>query len=109
MTSGLGSLALASDPENPFYALDHLSYRSSKAALNMLMVEWNKIVGREGMRAWAVAPVLCATNLGGDAEAARQMGARDPALGAALVLSVMEGKRDADVGKMLGDECVIPW
>ena len=40
VSSGLGSLGLASDPEGPYAGFGLLAYPSSKAALNMLTVKW---------------------------------------------------------------------
>ncbi|KAJ6125009.1 hypothetical protein N7471_012326 [Penicillium samsonianum] len=73
ITSGLSSLQGASDPENPknIFApaglpkvLPFVGYRSSKAGLNMLMVEWSKVLRNDGVKVWAVAPGLLATSLG---------------------------------------------
>jgi NAD(P)-dependent dehydrogenase (short-subunit alcohol dehydrogenase family) len=40
VSSGLGSLGLASDPDGPYAEFVMLGYPSSKAALNMLTVKW---------------------------------------------------------------------
>jgi len=40
VSSGLGSLGLASDPAGPYAGFVSLAYPSSKAALNMLTVHW---------------------------------------------------------------------
>lgn len=46
VSSGLGSLGLASDPEGPYAALNMLAYPASKAALNMLTIQWAKAYPR---------------------------------------------------------------
>jgi NAD(P)-dependent dehydrogenase (short-subunit alcohol dehydrogenase family) len=38
-----------------------------------------------------------------------QMGARDPALGGAFIKDVIQGKRDADVGKAIRSDSIQPW
>lgn len=40
VSSGLGSLGHASDPEGPYADLNTLAYPASKAALNMLTLQW---------------------------------------------------------------------
>ncbi|KAF3057589.1 hypothetical protein CFAM422_012440 [Trichoderma lentiforme] len=109
LTSGLGSFTQATDPSNGFYNLDAFSYRASKAALNMLMVEWARVLGKDGIKVWGVCPGFCATNLSGDAEAAKEMGGKDPSLGALVVLDVVEGRRERDVGRVVFDTGVRPW
>lgn len=47
------------------------------------------------------SPGFLATNLGGSAEQLKAMGAGDPALGGAFIKGIIEGERDADVGKVL--------
>jgi len=46
VSSGLGSLGFASDPEGPYAALNMLAYPASKAALNMLTIQWAKAYPR---------------------------------------------------------------
>jgi NAD(P)-dependent dehydrogenase (short-subunit alcohol dehydrogenase family) len=42
VSSAVGSLAYASDPEGPYAELNLLAYPASKAALNMLTIQWAK-------------------------------------------------------------------
>ncbi|KAF2094027.1 NAD(P)-binding protein [Rhizodiscina lignyota] len=101
VTSGMGSLRIASVNDNPYYFVQAAGYRSTKSALNMIMVETNKWLQGEGMKVWAVCPGWCATTFGNeDAEAKLKMGAKTPEQGATAITEVIEGKRDADVGKV---------
>jgi hypothetical protein len=52
---------------------------------------------------------MLATGLGGDSETMKKMGAIDPNIGAELVRDVIEGRRDADVGKVVRKNNVQPW
>lgn len=61
VSSGLGSLGLASDPKGPYAAFGMLAYPSSKAALNMLTVKWAAAHPR--WRVNAVDPGYTATDL----------------------------------------------
>ncbi|TVY53624.1 Short-chain dehydrogenase/reductase tropE [Lachnellula cervina] len=120
LTSGLSSLQGASDPSNPrnihppaglpktqLFA----GYRSSKAGLNMMMVEWAKTLKNDGVKVWAVAPGLLATSLGGDTELLRKLGAQEPSVGGDIIRGVIEGKRDADVGNVVREYLtpIQPW
>ncbi|CAG8908984.1 unnamed protein product [Penicillium egyptiacum] len=120
ITSGLSSLQGASDPENPKNifapaglpkALPFVGYRSAKAGLNMLMVEWSKVLRNDGVKVWAVAPGLLATSLGGDTELLKRLGAQDPKVGGETIRRVVEGKREKDVGKVVREYVspIQPW
>ena len=61
VSSGLGSLALASDAEGPFAQLNLLGYPTSKAALNMLTIQWARAHPR--WRVNAADPGFTATDL----------------------------------------------
>ncbi|KAL9112802.1 MAG: hypothetical protein Q9187_007716, partial [Circinaria calcarea] len=101
ISSELGSLGMGSDPKDPHYNVGLPGYRSSKAALNMLMVQYSKTLGKEGMKVWGLCPGYLATNLSGDAEKAKEMGAGKPEDGAKVIVGVVEGKRDGEVGKVV--------
>lgn len=58
---------------------------------------------------WAVDPGVNATNLGGNVERARELGAKDPEVGAQDVVDVVEGRRDDCVGKHVWNEGIRPW
>lgn len=78
-----------------------IGYRCSKTALNMLMVDWNYKLKADGVKVWAVGPGFLATNLGGVPEMAVAMGASHPSAGGDILRRVVEGERDADVGKIV--------
>jgi NAD(P)-dependent dehydrogenase (short-subunit alcohol dehydrogenase family) len=60
VSSGVGSLGLASDPEGPWTAANYPVYASSKAALNMLTVRY--AAAFPGMRINSVDPGFTATD-----------------------------------------------
>ena len=122
ITSGLSSLQTASDVNDPRYQvapagpkgpqqMGTIGYKSSKAGLNMLMIDWTRILKNDGVKVWCIAPGLLATGLGGNPEMLKKMGAKDPSLGGAAIRKVVEGKRDADVGKVVReyDSPTQPW
>jgi len=61
VSSGLGSITYASDLESPYANLNSLAYPASKAALNMLTVQWAKAHSR--WRVNAADPGFTATDL----------------------------------------------
>lgn len=109
-TSGVSSLAMAADTTHFTYKpaptglpkpVGTISYRASKAGLNMLMLEWARLLKNDGVKVFCVAPGFFATDIGeGDPEKMKQMGAGEPAKGGAALVSVVEGKRDEDAGKV---------
>ena len=120
VTSGLSSLSRTSEHYYPLTApplagwpkrLPHTAYRSVKTGLNMLMVNLNYYLTEDHVKVWAVSPGFLATGLMGvGPEALRQMGAGDPPIGGIFIKDVVEGKRDADVGKVVyNDGTNQPW
>lgn len=112
VSSSLGSLTHASDPKSPYYASkagqNFMEYRASKAALNMLMIEYEKMLKPQGVKVWSADPGLLATNLV-NKEAVAKLGAPGPEVGGELVAGVVRGDRDADIGKVVGRYGVGPW
>ena len=110
------------------------SYRSSKCGLNTAMLEWARILKDDNVKVWCkhalgsdiqtrrrtltacstqpgIAPGLLATGLGGNPAFLRQIGAKEPSIGGTAIQGLVEGKRDADVGKVVReyDTPVQPW
>ena len=108
------------------------AYRSSKCGMNMMMrgtsqnsplpqsilrpnifllpnSEWHRMLKEDGVKVWCLSPGFLATGLGGDQEANKSVGAGDPALAGQFVRTVLEGQRDADVGRVLLRDGLQPW
>ncbi|KAL5584156.1 hypothetical protein FOVSG1_015507 [Fusarium oxysporum f. sp. vasinfectum] len=85
------------------------AYRSSKTAMNMMMREWFRLLGEDGVKVWAISPGYLATGLGVGQEQNKTQGAIDPSIGAAIVKDVLEGVRDKEVGKVVLKQGVQPW
>ncbi|CAO2652885.1 Nn.00g022960.m01.CDS01 [Neocucurbitaria sp. VM-36] len=85
-------------------------YRSSKVALNMMMLEWDRLLKPDGVKVFCISPGFLATNLGGmGAENLRKAGAGDASVGGIFIKDVVEGKRDNDTGKVINKDGVQPW
>lgn len=91
-----------------------IGYRCSKTALSILMLDWNHKLKADGVKVWSVFPGMLLTNLGGGdsklLEMVKKMGAGPASEGGAILKSVVEGERDADVGKIVSkDGGIIAW
>jgi NAD(P)-dependent dehydrogenase (short-subunit alcohol dehydrogenase family) len=87
-----------------------IGYRCSKTALNMLMLDWNHKLKADGVKVWCVGPGMVATNLGGRGpEFAKKLGAGDPSVSGDTLRRVVEGERDAEVGKIVVRGGISGW
>ena len=65
ISSGLGSLSMASDPKSPISQFVALGYNTSKTALNSMTVQFANELRETGIKVNAVCPGYCATDLNG--------------------------------------------
>ncbi|CRG87604.1 hypothetical protein PISL3812_04623 [Talaromyces islandicus] len=107
VSTSMGSLNLNTDPSFPSYGDYAMEYRVTKAALNMLLVLYsNKL---KNIKVIGVDPGFCATNVIGDPEQLRKMGAMEPEVGAQFIASVVKGDNDEHAGRLVGMTGIIPW
>jgi len=123
VTSGLSSLETSSSsfnsklmnapppkgwPKPPSMA--QTAYRSSKAGMNMMMLDWTQSLSVDGVKVFGISPGFLATGLGGmGPEMLKKWGAGDPSIGGVFIKDVVEGKRDEDSGKVINKDGVQPW
>lgn len=109
VSSSVGSISQAADTTSKYYGASAFEYRSSKAALNMVMVlYWNRLQG-DGFKVLGADPGLCATNFTGNANALRERGAATSEEGGEGIARVVRGDCDEDVGRVVGEYGVSPW
>ncbi|TVY46320.1 Short-chain dehydrogenase/reductase [Lachnellula occidentalis] len=108
VSSSIGSITHASNPESPYYRATGEQYRMSKAALNMLMNQYHVKLASDGFKVFGADPGLVVTNLA-DKENQRARGGVEGDVGGERVATVVRGDRDADVGKVCGVYGVCPW
>ena len=117
VSSGVGSLTRASDPDSSLYKTNSPvtkygeGYATSKAALNMLALQ-QAMMNKDSMKIFMMCPGFVVSNLrrwGGDEANSGWGNAGDPAVSGETLLSIVEGKRDADVGKFVHKDGVYPW
>ncbi|KAK4864591.1 hypothetical protein LT330_009586 [Penicillium expansum] len=113
VSSGVGSLALASDPTSKVFRgpSNGEAYRASKSALNMIMIQdW--VESRDTpLKVFAVCPGFVRSNLRGTSEEERSGwgNASDPSISGNTILGILEGRRDAEVGRLIHKDGSFPW
>lgn len=103
VSSSTGSLTQASDPTSRFHRCGASEYRASKAALNFLMLQYYLALKDDGFLVAAADPGLNATQLTGDVESLKKIGAPEPGVGGERIAKVVRGERDDDAGKVCGE------
>ena len=112
VTSGVGSLTMASDPDSGVYKVlnNAEAYRASKAALNMLAVQETTEYG-DKIKVFAFDPGFVRSNLRGVGEEERSGWGKagDPKDSGKGMLEILEGKRDNETGGFLHSHGSYPW
>ncbi len=101
VSSSVGSLELASDPQGPYAGLNVLGYPASKAALNMLTIQWAKAHPR-----WRVNsgdPGFTATDLN------QFRGTQTIEEGTDAIVWLATAGPDGPTGGFFGREGKVPW
>lgn len=102
----MGSLAVSLDPSTPWYHSDYRAYDASKAAVNMLMINYSRILADKQARVNAVCPGLVATNLTGYIKFGTT-----PEVGARRVvgLATVTGENSDVTGTFSNRDGNLPW
>jgi NAD(P)-dependent dehydrogenase (short-subunit alcohol dehydrogenase family) len=101
VSSGLASLTRLSTPGTPAYAYPGVAYPASKAAVNVLTVQYAKAF--PDMRINAVEPGFTATDLNGNT------GTQTVAEGAGIIARLAQVGPDGPTGSYLGAAGPFPW
>jgi NAD(P)-dependent dehydrogenase (short-subunit alcohol dehydrogenase family) len=101
VSSGLGSLALTSDPERLESTINSLAYPSSKAALNMLTSQYAKALPH--MRINAVDPGYTSTDLN------QHRGTKTVQAGAQVIVEMATLDSSGPTGSFRDADGVLPW
>ncbi|KAB8192984.1 SDR family NAD(P)-dependent oxidoreductase [Nonomuraea phyllanthi] len=103
VSSELGSLAMATDPESPFWQFNSMAYNSSKSALNMVTVSYAKELMDGPIKVNAANPGYCATDLNGNT------GFRTAEQGAAVAVRLATLDADGPTGAYMDDGGTLRW
>lgn len=87
------------------------AYLVSKAALNMIALREHDEFAEKGLKVFAMCPGFVVSNLRGTREELRSgWGQAGPAsVSGGIMLSILDGKRDEDVGKLVWKDGVYEW
>lgn len=105
--SSMGSLQHNLDPNSPHGGTYASEYRVTKAAINMVMVQYHMKLA--DIKVLGADPGFCSTEIGGDAEGFRKMGAMEPHEGAVFIAEVARGDKDDQRGRVHGPKGVVLW
>ena len=108
ITSDLGSLTLASDPEHPLYAFNAFAYSASKAATNFITVAFAKELKDTNITVNSVNPGMTATDLI-NKKAFEENGAKTPEQGAARAIELASADDNTLTGTFTQDSGPLPW
>jgi NAD(P)-dependent dehydrogenase (short-subunit alcohol dehydrogenase family) len=101
VSSGLASMARVTAPDTPAYAYPGVAYPASKAAVNMITVQYAKAF--PGMRINAVEPGYTATDLNGHA------GTQTIEEGAEIIVGMAQVGPDGPTGGYFDAAGALPW
>jgi NAD(P)-dependent dehydrogenase (short-subunit alcohol dehydrogenase family) len=107
VSSGGGSITTRLDPTSTGYKMKSVPYRASKAALNMITACQAVEYGGLGFKVFVYCPGFTVSNLGPYNKA--ENGAKPTSDGAAPIVKVLNGERDAEHGKFLHATGQYPW
>lgn len=107
VSSGAGSITMRLDPTSIGSNIKAVQYRSSKSALNMVTVCQVVEYGGLGFKVFAYCPGFTVSNLGPRNNA--ENGAKPTSEGAAPIVKILNGERDAEHGRLLHGTGQYPW
>ncbi|MBB6632920.1 SDR family oxidoreductase [Cohnella thailandensis] len=103
LSSGLGSLAINSDPKSEFARFNLLAYNSSKTAVNALTVMFAKEFKNSPLKINAADPGYTATDLN------RQTGYRSVEQAAGIVVRLATLPEEGPTGGFFDENGEVPW
>lgn len=109
IASKIASFAHASDPRMSHHGTYGCELRISLAARNMAMTLYANHEKMKGIKVFGADPGFLATNLTGEPDAMRAIGAIEPEEGGKAVAAIIMGKRDREAGTVTGIDGRVPW
>ena len=103
VSTSVGSLTLASDPDSPWSQFAMLGYSTSKTALNGVTVQFANELRKTKIKINSVCPGYVATDLNGHA------GHRTPEQGAAIAIKFATLSDDGPTGRFFDEEGPVVW
>ena len=110
VSSNMGSLGLASDPNSRFYKVSSLGYQSSKAAVNFATITFAKELADTHITVNSVNPGWTATAFGGrDTNQPAPVGMQSVQKGAQQIIKLASDPRNDLNGMFTENEGTLPW
>ncbi|MFC6171821.1 SDR family NAD(P)-dependent oxidoreductase [Loigolactobacillus jiayinensis] len=111
VSSNMGSLGLATDPNSRFYKVSSLGYQATKASVDFATILLSKELAAAGITVNSVNPGWTATNFGGrPSDAPKPAGMQDVATGAAQIIKMASlPLDDPQTGTFTENEGSLPW
>lgn len=103
VSSSLGSMSLALDPEDLFYGINSLQYQSSKAALNAITVEFAKELQSSGIKVNAACPGFADTDFNG------HRGTKPVTQAATVIVKLSTLGVDGPTATFQNEDGLLPW
>ncbi|KIW67838.1 hypothetical protein PV04_07062 [Phialophora macrospora] len=103
VSSRMGSLAEATNKSTMYYSIDYKAYDSSKAALNMLALNYARILEDQGAMVNAVCPGLVNTKL------VNHLMGESPELGAKRIVELATAEKGGPTATFSDRHGIIPW
>jgi len=103
VSSSLGSITMALDPNDMFYGINSLQYQSSKAALNAITVEFAKELEGEGIKVNAACPGFVDTDFNG------HRGTKSPQQAATVIVKLSTLGADRPTATFQDENGELPW
>jgi NAD(P)-dependent dehydrogenase (short-subunit alcohol dehydrogenase family) len=103
VSSGLGSIALHSDPASPYFQYNILSYCASKTALNAFSVMLANELRDSGIKVNAADPGYTATDLN------HNSGPQTVAEGSEAIVTLATAGPDSQTGAYIDRHGTLPW
>lgn len=101
--SATACLGMAREDDGPLNGKNYRLYRSTKTALNMVMVSYARELEGEGFVVSASNPGHCGTNLNG------YKGLKDPREGAKALIMAVDGSKEDVHGYLVDETGKLPW
>ena len=102
-SSGLSSLQWALDREDNYSGANFPIYRSTKTAMNMIMIHYARLLESEGFVVSASDPGYCKTNMNAN------RGFKDPREGAKVLIKAATEAKEKVHGHIVDEDGPEPW
>lgn len=110
LSSNMGSLGLATDPQSRFYNVNSLGYQASKAAVNFATICFAKELAGTNVTVNSVNPGWTATEFGGrNLKEPTPAGMQTPAEGAEQIVKLATDPKNAMTGTFTETGGTLPW